>query len=110
MLPARAYTTATRLGMTALMATAGGAATRIFVAGNSISWGKLNFQLDDLIPLLIRAITLGNRKQLTQTTSAVVLGLGNNHLGLIFWRVFGNWIVHLKLMKAGLVHHEPRMD
>lgn len=30
------------------------------VAGNTVAWGKLDFQLDDFIPLLVGAVTLRN--------------------------------------------------
>lgn len=32
-----------------------------FIAGDAITWSELNFQLDDFVPLLVGAITLGNR-------------------------------------------------
>ncbi len=58
----------------------------VFVAGNTITGRKLDFQLDDFIPLLVCPISFGNGQKLTQTTTVVIDGRsGRRNYGRIFW-------------------------
>ncbi|MCB4359410.1 hypothetical protein [Quatrionicoccus australiensis] len=58
----------------------------VFIAGNTITGRKLDFQLDDFIPLLVRPIPLGNGQKLTQTTTVIVnWRSGRRNYGRIFW-------------------------
>lgn len=85
-------------------------ATRIsakrLVAGNAVTGSKLDFQLDDFVPLLIGSIALGDRKKVTQATTRIGRrGYGNRSFGGIFWIR----IIHCNLKKAEPVNDEPRI-
>jgi hypothetical protein len=89
-----------------LYVVAAGVTTLLLVAGNSVSWRKLDFQLNDFIPLLIASISLGDREQFAQTATVVGLrGYDNGNFGRVFWIR----IVHCNLKKAEPVKDEPRI-
>ena len=77
------------------------AATMLFVAGDAVTRSKLDFQLDDFVPLFVGAITLGNRQQFAEATPRINLRrYGRLSLGRVFRKVFWIGIVHWKL-KSG---------
>jgi len=61
--------------------------TGMFISGDTVTGGQLNFQLDDFIPLFICPITFWNRQQFAQPTTIVV---GRRRWGQADGRVF--WV------------------
>jgi len=56
------------------------------ISRDTVARRKLDFQLDDFVPLLVGAITLGNRKEFTQTATRVRRRrYDNGNFGRIFW-------------------------
>ena len=94
----------TRLAMLLLMATPLIAAAVRLATGYPVTGGKLDFQLDDFVPLLVAAVPLGNGQQFAQAASRIKLRryrrLG---LGYVLDRIFRIGIVHWKL-KSGARH------
>ncbi len=79
------------------LATTGIAAASLFVAADAITRGELDFQFDDFVPLLIRAVALGNGQQFAQAATGIEL---RRRRRLILGRIFGIWIIHWK-QKSG---------
>ncbi|HSG22602.1 MAG TPA: hypothetical protein VLA64_06530 [Azonexus sp.] len=79
----------------------------MFATGNAITGGKLNFQLNNFIPLFVGSIALRYRKEITQTAAIIVGWRGHN--GQDFRRGFGIRISHRKL-KSGARYSEPRIE
>ena len=94
----------TRLAMLLLMATPLITAAVRLATGYPVTGGKLDFQLDDFVPLLVAAVPLGNGQQFAQAAPRIELRryrrLG---LGYVLDRIFRIGIVHWKL-KSGARH------
>ena len=93
-------------GFAMLHVTAAWIAAKRLIAGNTVAGSKLDFQLDDFVPLLIRSITLGDSKQFTQA-STVIRRLNDSNW--ILRRIFWIRIVHCNLKKAELIKDKPRI-
>ena len=97
-------TRATCLAVLLLMAAPLIAATVRLIAGNPVTGGELDFQLNDFVPLLVAAVPFRNGQQFAQAASRIKLRryrrLG---LGYVLDRIFRIGIVHWKL-KSGARH------
>ena len=85
---------------------ASGIPAKRLIARHSVSGSKLDFQLDDFVPLLIGAITLGDRQEVTQATTRIGRRRYDNGS---FGRIFRIRIIHCNLKKAEPVKDEPRI-
>ena len=83
--------------------------TTLLIARDSVTRCKLNFQLDNFIPLLVRSVSLWNRKQVTQTATIIVGWRGHCYSGQDFGRGIRIGISHRKL-KNGARQSEPRIE
>ena len=77
--------TTTRLAVLLVATPLVATATVRLVTGDPVARCKLDFQLDNFIPLLVATITLGNRQQLTQTAPGIKL---RRYRGLRLRRIF----------------------
>ena len=93
-------------GFAMLHVTAAWIAAKRLIAGNTVAGSKLDFQLDDFVPLLIGAITLGDRQEVTQATTRIGRRRYDNGS---FGRIFRIRIIHCNLKKAEPVKDEPRI-
>jgi hypothetical protein len=106
LLLAKAATACISTGFALLHVAATGIATKRFIGGDAIARSKLDFQLDDFVPMLICSITLGNRKEFTQAATRIRRrSYGNRSFRRIFWIR----IIHCNLRKAEPVKDEPRI-
>ena len=72
---------------------------------NAVTGSKLDFQLDDFIPLFVGTIPLGDGQQLAKAPTIVV---GRRRDGGIDGGIFWILIVHWRL-KSGARWREPRI-
>ena len=89
-----------------LHVTAAWIAAKRLIAGNTVAGSKLDFQLDDFVPLLIGAITLRDRQEVTQATTRIGRRRYDNGS---FGRIFRIRIIHCNLKKAELIKDKPRI-
>jgi len=81
------------------------AATALVSWRSAITGGKLDFQLDDFVPLFVGTIPLGNGQQLAKAPTIVVRRRRDRGID---WGIFWILIVHWRL-KGGARWCEPRI-
>jgi hypothetical protein len=93
-------------GFAMLHVTATWISSQRLIAGDTVARRKLDFQLDDFVPLLIGSITFWDRQEVTQAATRIRLRrYGNRSFGRVFWIRIG----HCNLKKAEPVKDEPRI-
>lgn len=80
----------------------------LFVTRDTVTRSKLNFQLNNFIPLIVSSIAFGDRKKFSQAT-AIIVGWRRSHNGRNYGRGFRIRISHRKL-KSGARQSEPRIE